>query len=50
MSKRLLRPSKLKIVAGVTFIVDLLGLLTFPSLGGDGAVLANGGCHCHSGY
>jgi hypothetical protein len=26
--------------------VGLLGLLSLPSIGSEGAMLANGGCHC----
>ena len=46
MSKRCLKQSRRKIVAFVTILVGLFGLFTVPSLAGDGAVLANGGCHC----
>ncbi len=46
MSKRLLRRSKAKIAAFVLLWMGFFGLLAVPSMGNDGAMLANGGCHC----
>lgn len=46
MSKRLLSRSKTKIVVFVLLWVAVFGLLSVPSMGSDGAILANGGCHC----
>ena len=46
MLRRMLKRSKWKMAAFATIILAVVGLLSAPSVGTQGEVLANGGCHC----